>query len=214
MTDDRPAIGIGQVLSDDHPLVKYGSWENTPKGERYAYDPHALDQFHDPTSPTGWPREWTPKLDLGPPRGWLMAIDPGPEVSGYVTLGPDNKIEAHGIRPTQDMLAVVEAWPGQLAIEMVASYGMPVGREVFETCVWIGRLYQAYRGEEAPMLVYRKDVKVHCCGTNTAKDGNVRQAMLDLFGPKGTKASPGPTYGFSKDQWAALALAATVRGMR
>lgn len=170
--------------------------------------------FHDPTSPTGWPREWTPGLDLDPLTGWLLAIDPGPTHSGWIILRADNSIDQAGVTPTQDMLAMCEQWPGQLAIEMIASYGMPVGAEVFETCVWIGRLYQAYRGEEAPCLVKRADVKLHLCGNTRAKDGNVRQALLDLFGPKGTKKQPGPTYGVKGDAWAALGVAAAVRGMR
>ena len=42
-----------------------------------------------------------------------------------------------------------------------------------------------------------------------AKDANVRQRLLDLVGPRGTKKAHGPTYGISGDEWAALAVAVT-----
>jgi hypothetical protein len=98
-----------------------------------------------------------------------------------------------------------------LAVEMIASYGMPVGREVFETCVWIGRFVQAWQ-PGAHEFVYRRDVKMYLCGSNRAKDGNIRQALLDLVGPQGTKKAPGPTYGLRGDEWAALAVAVTISG--
>jgi hypothetical protein len=61
-------------------------------------------------------------------------------------------------------------------------------------------------------LVYRRDVKMFLCGSNRAKDGNIRQALLDLVGPQGTKKAPGPTYGLRGDEWAALAVAVTISG--
>ncbi|RXN88219.1 hypothetical protein C7R54_15615 [Achromobacter aloeverae] len=106
----------------------------------------------------------------------------------------------------------------QVAIEMIASYGMPVGKEVFETCLWIGRFVQALETPEEARLLYRKDVKMHLCGTTKAKDANVRQALLDLFprtgGGKtpqiGTKKQPGPLYGVSTHAWPALGVAVTL----
>jgi hypothetical protein len=114
-----------------------------------------------------------------------------------------------------DMLQMCTA--DRLCIEMIASYGMPVGREVFETCVWIGRFQQAWNAPDAVELVYRKDVKLHLCGTTKAKDPNVRQALLDLFPPTGggktpqigTKKQPGPLYGVSSHAWPALGVAIT-----
>jgi hypothetical protein len=99
-----------------------------------------------------------------------------------------------------------------MAIEMIASYGMPVGAEVFDTCVWIGRFTQAWPAATVP--IFRKDVKMHLCGQTKAKDKNVRQALIDRFGPGkdkaiGKKAKPGPLYGYSGDLWAALAVAVT-----
>jgi hypothetical protein len=147
---------------------------------------------------------------------WLLAVDPGTTHSGYVTLRPDNTISTAAVITNQDMLAAIEHWglsypQSDLAIEMIASYGMPVGAEVFETVLWIGRMYQAYRGENAPMLVYRRDVKLHLCGNARAKDANVRQALIDLIGPHGTVRNPGPTYGIKSHMWSALGVAATVR---
>ncbi|MBQ1764316.1 MAG: hypothetical protein IIZ92_15615 [Aquincola sp.] len=96
-----------------------------------------------------------------------------------------------------------------LAIEMIASYGMPVGREVFETCVWIGRFVQAWHSPDKVRLVYRRDVKLHLCGSPRAKDPNIRQALIDKLGPAGTKKDPGPTYGVKSHAWAALGVAVT-----
>jgi hypothetical protein len=98
---------------------------------------------------------------------------------------------------------------------MIASYGMPVGREVFETCLWIGRFVEAWasRGGEY-RLVYRREVKLHLCESVRANDANIRAALIDRFGPGkpaaiGTKKAPGPLYGLKGDEWAALGVALT-----
>ena len=83
-----------------------------------------------------------------------------------------------------------------LVIEMIASYGMPVGKEVFDTCVWIGRFIQ-------------QDEKMNICGSMKAKDSNIRQALIDRFGTVGTKKNPGWFYGFKADCWSAYAVGIT-----
>lgn len=110
-----------------------------------------------------------------------------------------------------DRLSVECSTADRMAIEMVASFGMPVGSEVFDTCVWIGRFIQAWNGSSS--RVFRRDVKLHLCGQARAKDGNVRQALIDRWGGKekaiGTKLAPGPLRGVSADVWQALAVAVT-----
>jgi hypothetical protein len=147
-----------------------------------------------------------------------LAIDPGTDKSGWCTLA-GGAIQQSGVMPNDRMLQAIKHLAyDQLAIEMIASYGMAVGREVFETCVWIGRFVQASHNPDAVRLVYRRDVKLHLCGTAKAKDPNIRQALLDMFprtgGGKtpqvGTKSQPGPLYGVSSHAWAALAVAVTV----
>lgn len=153
----------------------------------------------------------------------VLAVDPGNEQSAWlrydVATGmpldfgkwPNKKLVDH------IAFSCTSHNPGpwvfsQLAVEMIASYGMPVGREVFETCVWIGRIWEAW-GDESFALVYRKDVKLHLCGQPRARDANIRQALIDKYGGKdkaiGKKANPGPLYGISADVWSALAIAVT-----
>lgn len=149
-----------------------------------------------------------------------LAIDPGTTESGWV-LFDGERVHSSSVESNPAMLRRVQCWTDdvQLAIEMIASYGMPVGREVFETCVWIGRFVQAWRDPDAVKLVYRKDVKLHLCGSPRAKDPNVRQAIIDLFpatgGGKvpqiGVKNKPGPLFGVSSHAWPALGVAITAR---
>ena len=142
----------------------------------------------------------------------LLAIDPGTTHSGWVLMR-GGILRDSGVCENGEALELVEDWAGaQVVIEMIASYGMAVGKEVFETCVWIGRFVQV-AGPDRVRLVYRKDVKMHLCGTPRAKDANIRQALIDRYGGKaeaiGNVKKPGPLYGVKSHAWAALAVAVT-----
>lgn len=79
----------------------------------------------------------------------------------------------------------------QLVIEMIASYGMAVGKTVFDTCVWIGRFIEAgIYANVTTEYIYRKDEKINICNSMKAKDSNIRQALIDRFGIVGTKKNP------------------------
>lgn len=158
----------------------------------------------------------------------LMAIDPGTEQSAVVWFAPQEGycggIISATMLPNKEVLDRIAEHaftpsppPGQrLAIEMVTSYGMPVGREVFETVRWIGRfeqVWETYRAayESQPIeLCTRSQVRGYLCRDMKAKDANVRAALLERFGPPGNKKEPGRTYGITKDLWSALAIAVTV----
>ena len=143
----------------------------------------------------------------------IFAIDPGNTFSAYVVFTPE-KILFKGRISNPEMIVVVRTLKGELidprlSIEMISSYGMAVGKEVFETCVWIGRFMEAF-GSENVDLVYRQKIKLHHCNSVRAKDGNVRQALIDKYGAPGTKKNQGFTYGVSADIWSAMALAAYI----
>ena len=154
----------------------------------------------------------------------ILAIDPGNEKSAYVVLEDDlrpgefGKVSCAHVRDIV-IPTLVDLYPGiTLAIEMVASYGMPVGREVFETCFWAGMFWQAAAVSEK-RLIYRMDEKLNLCHDSRAKDANIRQALIDRFasgtpnGGKGTKKEPGWFYGFSADVWQAYAVGGTCADM-
>lgn len=126
----------------------------------------------------------------------ILAIDPGTAESGLVLFDSDTRaVSAAGVTVNDEVLEWIRAvQPGtRVVCEMIASYGMPVGREVFETCVWIGRMQQVAPEPDTFGLIYRQEVKLHLCGSPRAKDAHIRQALIDLLGPAGTKKNPGPT---------------------
>lgn len=178
--------------------------------------------------------------------GRIIAIDPGDIESGYVVVAHDGQeiteIIDKGKIKNEDMYDVLyddaiyysknknKFMATDLAIEMIANYGMPVGKTVFDTCVWVGRFAEytecaaqdklAERGEWLPdsnytKFIYRKDEKMNICGTMKAKDANIRQALIDRYAPntpnsgKGTAKEPGFFYGFKADIWQAFAVAVT-----
>lgn len=149
----------------------------------------------------------------------ILCIDPGPVRSAWVVLDGDTPLR-FGLDDNATVLAQVAMEAPRcdaLVIEMIEGRGMPVGASVFETCTIIGRMEQVWitgSFRKPNHRIYRRDVKRRLCGTTTAKDGNVRQAIIDRYpatgGGKvpqvGTKAKPGPLFGFSRDAWAALAV--------
>ena len=144
----------------------------------------------------------------------IVGIDPGPEKSALVQW-ENGKVTSAQIMDNEEVKFFLYWLPAvdEIGIEMIASYGMPVGKEVFDTCVWIGRFLEACftPGHNKPVLVYRRDVKLHFCHDSRAKDSNIRQAILDKFGGRaqaiGKKKTPGPLYGIKGDMWSALAIA-------
>jgi len=156
------------------------------------------------------------KLKEEPPM--IFAIDAGTFQSAFVRTDC-KKIVSKGIVPNEQLAAMLRNLnkTDRVAIEMIACYGMPVGREVFETCLWVGRFIEAYESTHFAKaeLVYRREVKMELCGTMKAKDANIRQALLDFFpqtgGGKtpaiGTKTKQGELYGMKSHMWAALGVA-------
>jgi len=154
----------------------------------------------------------------------ILGIDPGTTETGWCVY--DSNTEQVLDREKEDNKLFVTRIPDivcfhkidVIAYEMVACYGMAVGKSVFETVLWMGRFLQSADGLGCKIeRLYRKDVKINLCNSMKAKDSNVRQAILDRFpasgGGKvpqvGTKSEPGPLFGVSNDIWSALALCLT-----
>jgi len=152
----------------------------------------------------------------------IIAIDPGPGESAFVIYDGERIID-HGLYQNKDLLELImldDSIEG-CVIEMVASYGMPVGKSVFETCVWIGKFADRFEvtkdlqccPDVETIFVYRNEIKVHHCKSSRATKANVNQAMQDKYAlgesnhGKGNKANPGFFYGFHSDVWDAFAIA-------
>lgn len=150
----------------------------------------------------------------------LLAIDPGSSDSAYCLM--EGYYPVHfGKIPNGALLQMIVqkefADIDAAAIEMVASYGMAVGAEVFDTCVWIGRFEQAIVTASGviPEKVFRIEEKMALCHDSKARDSNIRQALIDRFATKdrkngkGTKKDPDFFYGFSSDVWSSFAVGVT-----
>lgn len=143
----------------------------------------------------------------------VIGIDPGTAQSAVVVWG-NGRVCYHEILPNEDVFSALKMFKSPasyrpiLVIEQIRSYGMAVGAETFDTVFWSGRFAQWWHecGEDWYQMP-RMDVKMFWCKTTKAKDSNIWQAMVDRFGPVGTKKAPGMLYGVRSHERAALALA-------
>lgn len=152
----------------------------------------------------------------------VYAIDPGPTKSALVVLMGGVEVLHHEHFANHELLKFLREAASLvpstvLVVEQIAAMGMAVGADVFETCVWSGRFIEAWSGNfgSRPWArLKRHEIKIALCGSMKAKDPNIRQALIDRFGPGkdiaiGKKKTPGPLYGISGDEWSALAVAVT-----
>ena len=151
----------------------------------------------------------------------IFAIDPGNIQSAYVEIDDNYKLFGMGKVDNHEALSILANRLGKyrstiVVIERVASYGMSVGADVFQTCEWIGRFAQLAEGFGCKVdFIYRKEEKLNLCGNIAAKDNNVRAALVERFAQhdfkngKGTKKNPDVFYGVTKDIWAAIAVGVT-----
>lgn len=149
---------------------------------------------------------------------FVFAIDPGNIDSAYCIINVDDRAPMEfakiGNQELADRLAKFGGY--DCVIERIASYGMAVGRDIFETCEWVGRYSQIAEDNDMRVsYIYRKEEKLHICGDPRAKDANIRRALIDRFAKhdlkngRGTKSNPDWFYGFKADCWAAYAVGLT-----
>lgn len=159
---------------------------------------------------------------------YIIGIDPGNTQSAFCivdsALRPIFFDKAKNEEMWREIFDAAQAlhWDEvEFAVEMIASYGMPVGREVFDTVLWIGQMKDRIEGAGKKCnLIYRKDEKLAICHNPRANDATIRQALIDRFAygvrnkGKGTKKEPGWFYGFRADIWQAYAVAVTYYEMK
>ena len=134
----------------------------------------------------------------------ILAIDPGTNESGYVLMDGLKIIDKGNIGNDSLRTRMFLGFDCEhVIIEKMENQGMPVGSEVLDTCIWIGRFVErAALMSKSWELITRKTVRLHLCGSSRAKDSNIRQALLDRYGKEVTK-------GVVRHAWQALALATT-----
>ncbi len=143
----------------------------------------------------------------------ICAIDPGPSESAYVCWDTDrhdfwtpSPYEKMGIVSTEGMVGRLHMipMPDLIAIEMVQSYGMTVGRSTFETTLNVGRFIQTVynRNPAARIRLFGRPTIKGQIGGKT--DAEIHTSLRMRYGDarKGEKLE-----GVKKDIWSALALA-------
>ena len=152
----------------------------------------------------------------------VFAIDPGTNHSAYCVVDAETLRTFDFAKITNEELReYIRTYPfaedDRAVVERIQCYGMPAGRELFETSEWIGRFRECLdRRLLIPAdIIYRPEEKLHLCHDTRAKDANIRRALIDRFAKhdlkngKGTKKNQDWFYGFSADVWAAYAVAVT-----
>ena len=83
----------------------------------------------------------------------ILSIDPGSDRSAWLIYDSEKRyIQFAAMLDNEEITQSLENSSPLvgfdiLVIECIESFGMPVGKSVFETCYWVGRFMQAYKGK-------------------------------------------------------------------
>ena len=163
-------------------------------------------------------------------KQYILAIDPGNTESAFCLVNAsdlrplafaktENMCGKEDVLIPEMMKALAENGCGentQVVIENMESFGMPVGRSILDTCIWIGELKRWFTMAGLDVAyVFRHEEKMTICHSARANDATIKQALIDRFAPntsnygKGSKKQKGFFYGFSADVWSSFAIATT-----
>lgn len=114
----------------------------------------------------------------------ILGIDPGSSETAFCLIAQDYSILAAGKVANNEMIFRLRDIPFAVAaIESIQSYGMAVGREVFDTCYMIGRIQQRIFDLQRPFqMIPRPEYTRRLCGVQKVNDAVLRQALLLRFG--------------------------------
>lgn len=151
----------------------------------------------------------------------VVGIDPGP-VETALCVWDGKQILAAWKEPHDRALTLIANYKALhidiAAVEILQCFGMGVGKEVFETAYNIGELRAECRhtgGGVEYVPVTRIQVKIYHCHSARATDSNIRFALEDRFGPKGTKKNQGVMYPLvGSDMRSAFAIAVMIHDQR
>lgn len=163
----------------------------------------------------------------------VLAVDPGNIHSGWILWDQETATildmcrKPKGKELNVDVLNIISRIcdsdvPVRAAgIERIAIYSRPgmggggggVMHTVTDTCIWIGRFVERLSFYRVPVILpFRKTIMSYLCQSAKGGDAEVKAALVELYGGKGTKKNPGRLYGIAGDTWSALAVAVTVAG--
>ena len=138
----------------------------------------------------------------------VLSIDPGTTMSGYSLVGPAYEVIDAGKVDSGDIGQLIRSInPSVVCVESMQSYGASVGREIFETCFWIGEYRHVCRQCGIPFHLYpRPEYARAIAGVQKVTDSVLRQALLLRFG---SDAKGGPLFKLKgdSDRRSAFALA-------
>ena len=146
----------------------------------------------------------------------LFAIDPGNIDSAYCVMNGQYELLEFAKLPNKEVMEIMLQRINMIdmvVIERMQSYGMPVGKETFEACEWIGRFSQEAEKYVPVQYIFRQEEKLWICHDTRAKDTNIRLALIERFAKhdmargKGTKDNPDYFYGVKADCWSAIGIA-------
>ena len=123
----------------------------------------------------------------------IVGIDPGPQETAIVVIDRFYEIVQTAKLPSEDAVRKLESMicitshihqneAVHVAIESVKSFGMPVGREVFETCYWIGEFRRICKTHEAEYALYARQTYGNAICGCSVDDSKLRQALALRFG--------------------------------
>lgn len=145
----------------------------------------------------------------------ILALDPGPTRTGWALFDGRRVLQSGDDDNGTVLMACYSGACGTatvLAIEEPEGMGQLASTALLRAA-WQGGIFEARWPGLRSIRVTRSRVLSHLLRGPKPKgksnDSRVRAALIDILGPQGSKAQPGPTYGVAGDAWAALAVAVT-----